>query len=47
MDFVSPYLVHVLGFLGLTDVHVVAADMTVVDPASLDSRITTQIDALF
>lgn len=47
MDFVSPYLVHVLGFLGLTDVHVIAADMTVVDPASLDSRITTQIDALF
>ncbi len=47
MDFVSPYLVHVLRFLGITDAHVIAADMTVVDPASLDSRITTQIDALF
>ncbi|WP_299138925.1 NAD(P)H-dependent oxidoreductase [uncultured Tateyamaria sp.] len=47
MDFVSPYLVHVLGFLGLTDVHVIAADMTVVDPASLDRRVTAQIDALF
>ncbi len=47
MDFVSPYLVHVLGFLGITDVHVIAADMTVVDPASLDSRVAEQIDALF
>lgn len=47
IDFVSPYLVHVLGFLGITDVHVIAADMTVVDSASLDNRVAEQIDALF
>ena len=47
MDFVSPYLVHVLGLLGIADVHVIAADMSVVDPATLDSRVALQIDALF
>lgn len=46
MDFATPYLRHVLGFLGITDVHVIAADMTVSDPDTVTARVTQQIDAI-
>lgn len=46
MDFVTPYLRHVLGFLGITDVRVITADMTVTDPATLDTRLSAQISAI-
>ena len=46
MDFVTPYLRHVLAFLGITDVRIISADMTVADPATLDKRLAAQIDMI-
>ncbi len=43
MDFVTPYLKHVLGFLGITDVQVIGADMTVTAPETLQDRIKSQV----
>lgn len=44
-DFVSPWLRHILGFMGITDVSVVAADRVAVDETSL-ARAEAQVDAL-
>lgn len=43
MDFVTPYLKHVLGFLGIEDAKVVSADMSVLDGDTLGSRIDAQV----
>jgi len=32
IDFATPYMRHVLGFIGITDVSVVAADQMALDP---------------
>ncbi|WP_299775500.1 NAD(P)H-dependent oxidoreductase [uncultured Tateyamaria sp.] len=47
MDFATPYLKHVLGFLGITDVTFVSADMTVTDNAAVQNKLEVQIRALF
>jgi FMN-dependent NADH-azoreductase len=44
-DHATPYLRHALGFLGITDVEVIAADSLVVDPGRLDGA-RAQIGAL-
>lgn len=36
IDFATNYLKHVLGFIGITDVQVIAADQLMVDPAKRD-----------
>ena len=36
-DFVTPYLRQVLGFIGITDVEVIAADGLATDPSKLDA----------
>lgn len=46
MDFATPYLKHVLRFLGITDVAVIVADMTVTDRATVQIRLDAQINAL-
>lgn len=46
MDFITPYLQHILGFLGIADVRVIAADMTVSDPDTVTARAVAQIDAV-
>lgn len=46
MDYISGYIGHVLGFLGIQDVHVVAADMTVNEPETVPQRAKYQIDDL-
>ena len=39
IDFATPYLRHILGFIGLTDVQVVAADRLMMEPANRDAAI--------
>ncbi|MEM6587458.1 MAG: NAD(P)H-dependent oxidoreductase [Pseudomonadota bacterium] len=46
MDFATPYLTFVLGFLGITDVSVIAADGTVADEAGARAKAASQIAAL-
>ncbi|GGX51214.1 hypothetical protein GCM10007385_19750 [Tateyamaria omphalii] len=46
MDFATPYLKHVLGFLGIADVTVIAADMTVTDGPAIQNKLDVQIEAL-
>lgn len=43
MDFATPYLKQVLGFIGIEDIKVVAADMSVLELDTLSSRIEEQI----
>jgi FMN-dependent NADH-azoreductase len=45
-DFVSDYLKFVLGFLGLTDVTIVAADALAKDAEGTIARANSQVDAL-
>lgn len=45
IDFTTPYLRHVLGFLGITDVTIVAADRQMADPESA-TRAGSAISAL-
>ncbi|MEO0750937.1 MAG: NAD(P)H-dependent oxidoreductase [Pseudomonadota bacterium] len=47
MDFAGPYLKFVLGFLGLTDVTIVAADGANADEAAARAKAQTAIDELF
>ncbi|MEM9428372.1 MAG: NAD(P)H-dependent oxidoreductase [Pseudomonadota bacterium] len=42
-DFTTPYLRHVLGFLGITDVHVIAADGMVVDAEAARAKAAAEI----
>ncbi len=46
IDFATPYLKHVLGFIGITDVDVVAADRLMVDPEASMAKANSAIDAL-
>ncbi len=46
IDFATPYLRHVLGFLGITDVKFVAADRLMIDAEASLARARAQIDAL-
>lgn len=43
IDFATGYMTHILGFLGITDVKVIAADTMVMDPQGALDRATTQI----
>ncbi|MFK7856752.1 MAG: FMN-dependent NADH-azoreductase, partial [Granulosicoccus sp.] len=47
MDYLSGYLRHILGFIGINDVHIVAADLSVTSPATVLQRANLQIDSLF
>lgn len=46
IDFASGYLRHILGFLGITDVHVVAADAIVFAPEETLKKAQSAIEAL-
>ena len=46
IDFATPYLRHVLGFIGITDVSVVAADRLMLDAEGSMARAHAAIDAL-
>lgn len=46
MDYAAPYLTFFLGFLGITDVTVVAADSANADEAAARAKARTAIDAL-
>jgi FMN-dependent NADH-azoreductase len=46
LDFVTPYLKAVLGFIGITDVHVVAADQYMPDAAAKLQRGYETVDAV-
>lgn len=46
IDFATPYLRHILGFVGITDVEVVAADRTMVDADAAHARAGRAIEAL-
>lgn len=37
IDFVTPWLRHVLGFIGISDVSIIAADRLIADPSRLDT----------
>ena len=45
-DFATGYMAHVLAFVGITDIHIVAADRMAVDADSSLSHAHAQIDAL-
>jgi FMN-dependent NADH-azoreductase len=45
-DFVSPWLKHVLGFIGITDLHVIDASAVMFDEAGVLARAEAQISAL-
>ena len=47
IDFATPYMRHVLAFLGITDVSIVAAGQQMVHGEESFSRALTQIDELF
>jgi FMN-dependent NADH-azoreductase len=46
VDFASGYITHVLGFLGITDVQVIAADSMAVDPDAAVAKAETAITQL-
>ncbi|MVO17720.1 FMN-dependent NADH-azoreductase [Parasedimentitalea huanghaiensis] len=46
IDFFSGYLRHIMGFVGITDVHFVAADALMADADAAMARANTAIDAL-
>jgi FMN-dependent NADH-azoreductase len=46
IDFATPYLKHVLGFIGIHDVDVVAADRLMMDADASIAKATAAIDAL-
>jgi FMN-dependent NADH-azoreductase len=46
IDFASGYLRHILGFIGIDDVEVVAADRVMADADAAMAQATAQIDAL-
>lgn len=43
MDFVTPYLQHVLGFIGIVDTKVISAERSVLNSDTLSSRIDSQV----
>lgn len=46
IDFVTPYLKHILGFVGITDVDVIVAERTAIDPDAARHGAETAIDRL-
>lgn len=46
IDFATPYLRHVLGFVGLKDVHVVGSDLSGADPDTVNAAALARIDDL-
>ncbi|MEM6384037.1 MAG: NAD(P)H-dependent oxidoreductase [Pseudomonadota bacterium] len=46
IDFATPYLKHILGFIGITDVSVVAADRLMLDADASMAKAKQQIEAL-
>ena len=46
IDFASGYLRHILGFIGITDVSIVAADALVADADAAQAKTADQIEAL-
>lgn len=46
LDFVSGYLRHILGFIGIDDVHFVAADRLMFDAAASHARATSALETL-
>ncbi|WP_338549346.1 FMN-dependent NADH-azoreductase [Roseovarius phycicola] len=46
IDFATPYIRHVLGFVGITDVAIVAADQMSVDAEASLARVEAEIEAL-
>lgn len=46
IDFATPWLRHVLGFMGITDVQVVRSDRQMVDPDASAQRAAQDIEAL-
>lgn len=46
MDFATPWLRHVLGFVGITDIQVVAADALAMDPEGAMAKAEKQIEAI-
>ncbi|PPB80440.1 FMN-dependent NADH-azoreductase [Albidovulum inexpectatum] len=46
VDFASPYLRHMLGFLGITDVTFVAADQMVFDPEATLKRAEQEVERI-
>ncbi|WFE91611.1 NAD(P)H-dependent oxidoreductase [Roseibium porphyridii] len=45
IDFASNYLKHVLGFLGITDVEVIAADQLMIDPTRRQAALTASLQS--
>ena len=45
-DFVTPYLKHVFGFLGVTDIEFIAADQLVVSEGDSMERARSAIDMI-
>jgi FMN-dependent NADH-azoreductase len=39
IDFAANYLRHMLGFMGITDVRIVAADQLMMDPSKLEAAL--------
>ncbi|MBW4709278.1 NAD(P)H-dependent oxidoreductase [Roseobacter sp. YSTF-M11] len=46
IDFASGYLRHIMGFIGITDVEIIAADRTMADAEEALAKANAQIDAL-
>ncbi|MGC3938798.1 FMN-dependent NADH-azoreductase [Roseobacter sp. EG26] len=46
VDFASGYLRHIMGFIGITDVQIVAADRVMSDADAAHAKATAQINAL-
>lgn len=46
IDFATGYMIHILGFIGITDVTVIAADTMMQDPDGAIERATAQIEAV-
>ncbi len=43
IDFAWPYLRHVLGFVGITDIHLIASDLKGIERAEADTRALDEI----
>lgn len=46
IDFATPYLRHILNFMGITDIQVVASDKLMVDPAASAARAEADLERL-
>ena len=46
IDFATGYMRHIMGFIGITDVEIVAADRQIVDAEAAQAKAAAQVDAL-